>query len=108
MTQSQPELRLDAESLIEEAKPDHFPSKDEMANYLEAYAAKFGLPVRSGVRVDRLCRRDGSYAVSAGGAELVADQVVVAMANYQERRVPQFAKELDPRIVQTHSSDYRR
>ena len=35
------------------------------------------------------------------------DNVVVAMANYQRPRVPPFAKELDPGIVQIHSYDYR-
>ena len=30
--------------------PAHaFPTKDEMADYLEAYAARFELPVRTGV-----------------------------------------------------------
>jgi putative flavoprotein involved in K+ transport len=36
------------------APPNHFPTKDEMADYLEAYAARFVLPVRSNSRVDRL------------------------------------------------------
>src|SRR5512139_1084458 len=31
-----------------------FPTKDEMADYLEAYAGRFHLPIRSGVRVDSL------------------------------------------------------
>jgi choline dehydrogenase-like flavoprotein len=30
----------------------HYPTKDEVAGYLEAYAVRFQLPVRSGVRVD--------------------------------------------------------
>src|SRR6185369_8334639 len=75
-------------------------TKDEMADYLESYAARFGLPVRSGVRVDRVSRDGGRYLVQAG-------DIVVAMASYQEPRVPAFAKELDARIVQLHSSDYR-
>ena len=33
-----------------------FPTKDEMADYLEAYAAKFDLPVRTSQRVQRLSR----------------------------------------------------
>src|SRR5215813_12143627 len=36
------------------ARGDAFPTKDQMADYLELYADRFGLPVRSGVRVDRL------------------------------------------------------
>ena len=38
------------------APPDSFPTKDAMANYLESYAAHFKLPVRSGVRVERMHR----------------------------------------------------
>jgi putative flavoprotein involved in K+ transport len=89
------------------APPDSFPTKDEMADYLEEYAAHFELPVRTGVRVDRLTREQGRYVVHAGEARLEADQVVVAMANYQAPRVPDFARELAPDIVQLHSSEYR-
>src|SRR3546814_10039304 len=35
---------------------DYFPTKDEMADYLEAYAARFELPVGSGARVDQIGR----------------------------------------------------
>ena len=82
-------------------------TKDEMADYLEGYAAQFDLPVRSGVRVDRLSRVDGHFEVNAGERRLEADQVVVAMSNYQSPRVPPFATELDPAIVQLHSHEYR-
>jgi len=36
-----------------------------------------------------------------------ADHVVVAMSSYQVARVPAFAKELRPDILQMHSSEYR-
>jgi putative flavoprotein involved in K+ transport len=84
-----------------------FPTKDDMADYLAAYAARFKLPVRSGVRVDRLTRTGNRYLVVAGEMRLEAEHVVVAMANYQRHRVPDFAPELDPQIVQLHSCDYR-
>jgi putative flavoprotein involved in K+ transport len=47
-----------------------FPTKDAMADYLEAYAARFDLPVRTGVRVDRLSRDGDRYVVAAGTAGL--------------------------------------
>ena len=84
-----------------------FPPKDAMADYLEAYVARFGLPLRTGVRVDRLERRNGRFLVSAGDHRFEAENVVVAMANYQKPRTPSFASELDPAIVQIHSVDYR-
>src|SRR5215216_3341750 len=35
-----------------------FVTKDMLADYLEAYAARFGLPVRTSTTVDRLSRQD--------------------------------------------------
>jgi putative flavoprotein involved in K+ transport len=84
-----------------------FPSKDEMADYLEAYATHFRLPVRTGVRVDGVAREGDRFVVSAGHQRFIADNVVVAMANYQDPVVPPFARELDARIVQLHCKDYR-
>jgi putative flavoprotein involved in K+ transport len=84
-----------------------FPTKDEMADYLEDYAARFALPVRTGVTVDRLAREGDGYVVTAGDRSFEADHVVVAMATYQRHRVPAFAPELDPDVVQLHSRDYR-
>jgi len=89
------------------APPDSFPTKEEMADYLEAYARHFELPVRTGVRVDGLSRSGGRYVVTAGDRRFEADHVVVAMANYQAPRVPSFAADLDPAIVQLHSHEYR-
>jgi putative flavoprotein involved in K+ transport len=88
--------------------PYAFPTKDQMADYLEAYAARFSLPVRTGVRVDRVSRMgDGSLLVSAGHRQIHARHVVVAMADFQRPRIPPFAAELDGSIVQLHSSAYR-
>jgi putative flavoprotein involved in K+ transport len=90
------------------AAPHTFPTKDEMADYLEAYAKHFQLPVRTGTRVERLTREGDRYVVIAGGRRLEASHVVVAMASYQRPRVPSLASDLDPGIVQMKSLDYRR
>ena len=83
------------------------PTKDEMADYLEAYARRFELPVRSGMRVQSV-RRDGDrYLVRAGGAVFEADDVIVASGAHDEPRVPSIASDLRPDIVQLHSSAYR-
>jgi putative flavoprotein involved in K+ transport len=84
-----------------------FPTKDEMADYLEHYARSFSLPVRSGIRVQRLSRLGSRFVVVAGGQRFEADNVVVAMANYQRPRTPAFAGDLDRHIVQLHSFEYR-
>ena len=82
-------------------------TKDGMADYLEGYASHFDMPVRTGVRADRLSKQNGRFVVRAGERQFEADQVVVAMSNFQSPRVPSFAAELDPTIVQLHSNEYR-
>jgi putative flavoprotein involved in K+ transport len=89
------------------ASPNDFPTKDAMGDYLEAYAARFKLPVRTGMRVDKVTRRGAQYFIEAGDRHFRAEHVIIAMAKYQEPWVPDFASELDPRIRQLHSCDYR-
>ncbi|HXV33834.1 MAG TPA: NAD(P)-binding domain-containing protein [Gaiellaceae bacterium] len=86
-----------------------FPTAGEMADYLEAYAERWELPVRSGVTVDGVERNGGGYRVTAGDRRLDADNVVVATGVFQHEHpiVPEFAAELDPGIAQLHSADYR-
>jgi putative flavoprotein involved in K+ transport len=85
----------------------HYPTKDDVARYLERYAARFSLPVRGGVRVDGLTRHGDCFLVSAGERRFEAANVVVASGAYHHPRVPGFASELDPGIRQLHSSGYR-
>jgi putative flavoprotein involved in K+ transport len=89
------------------APPFSFPTKDQMADYLDAYAKHFDLPVRTGIKVDRVSRDGARYVVDAGDRRFEADHVVVAMSTYQEGRVPDFAQALDPGVVQLHSREYR-
>ena len=84
-----------------------YPTKDEVANYLESYAARFRLPIHTGIRIDGLSRDDGGYVVTSGLSRYHADNVVVATGGYSTARIPVFASELDPSIVQFHSSEYR-
>jgi putative flavoprotein involved in K+ transport len=89
------------------APPHSFPTKDQLADYLEAYATRFQLPVRTGVRLDRLSRDGGRFVVAAGDRSWGADNVVVAMSSFQVPRVPSYANELGPDIVQLHAAGYR-
>ena len=89
------------------APPFAYPTRDQVADYLEAYAARFQLPVRNGVRVDRLAWHRGRFLVAAGDRRWEADRVVVATGGYQRHRIPAFAAELDQDIVQLDTSSYR-
>jgi putative flavoprotein involved in K+ transport len=83
-----------------------FPTKDEMADYLEAYAKRFALDVRNGVTVERLSKEDGRFLLTCPDGTFTADTVIVATGSHRTPRTPGFAAGLDPRIVQLHSSEY--
>src|SRR6266550_1585040 len=87
--------------------PSPTPPKDQVADYLEAYATRFDLPVRTGVRVDRLSRDGDRYVVAAGDSRILADHVVVASGAHHKPRIPAFAVDLDPRILQLDPNRYR-
>jgi putative flavoprotein involved in K+ transport len=95
-----PGLRFPAPALA-------FPTKDEMGDYMEAYVARFDLSVRTGVRVDRLSRQGERFVLEAGDRRFEADDVVVASGASRHPKFPAFASELDPALVQLHSSQYR-
>jgi putative flavoprotein involved in K+ transport len=88
-------------------QPWAYPTKDETADYLEAYARAFELPVRTGVRVDRLSKTGDRFEVTCGQHALFAEKVVVATGAFNNPRVPSFARDLDASIVQLHSKEYR-
>ena len=89
------------------AAPDTYPGKDDVASYLQAYAAKFKLPVRLDVKVTSLTRGGGGYVAKAGGEALEARQVVVATGPFQVPFIPPIADALDPGVHQVHSAHYR-
>lgn len=87
--------------------PDAFPTKAAVADYLEAYAEHFDLPIELGVRVNGLRRTPDGYLVTSTDREFVADNVIVAMASFQIPSIPEFADDIAPDIVQLHSNEYR-
>lgn len=89
------------------ARAGTFPTKDQMADYLESYAQRFHLPIRHGATVRALDRVDGRYRLYTDDMAYEAEHVVVAMASFQKPLVPAFARDLDPSITQIQAGSYR-
>jgi putative flavoprotein involved in K+ transport len=87
-----------------------YPQKDEVAAYLERYAVHWDLPVRMSTRVDGVQPGlDGGYILAVGDSTISCDNVVVATGTFgRTPSIPDFAGDLDPSIMQLHSSEYRR
>ncbi len=88
--------------------PWSLPGKDDVADYLEDYAARFELPVRTDTAVSNLRRDDGRFVLTTDAGSLGADNAVVATGPFHHPCVPSFSGELDRGVFQLHSSDYHR
>lgn len=90
------------------ARRDHYPSKDEVARYLQAYQEMHGLPVRHGARVVE-CRSigEGFQVRTEGGETFTGRAVIVATGPFQKPFTPLLSQELDSAIQQLHSSRYQ-
>ena len=88
-------------------RPDTYPTKDPVADYLQAYAAAFNLPVRLNARVTWLSKTAEGFEIHIQDEIFRARQVVVATGPFQVPYVPPAAQRLDGSVTQLHSADYR-
>ena len=86
---------------------DYYPSKDEVAAYLQSYASAFDMPVRPNAGVTSLARNGQGYVVATRDEVFRASQVVVATGPFQAPFVPQMARDLDASVAQINSAQYR-
>ncbi len=88
------------------APASSFPTKDQMADYLEAYARDGGLRVHTGVAASKLARQGDTYLLETTRGPVEAQHVVVA-TGYQQPKVPALAAGIDPAIRQLHAGQYQ-
>ena len=88
------------------APADTYPTKDQVADYLTAYAERHAFPVLTSTSVTRLVPYDGGFAAHTSQGVLRARQVVVATGAFQHRQVPEVSTEFSTGLPQLHSSDY--
>ena len=85
---------------------NYFPSKDDVADYLEEYASNFNLPVHHNVKVENLNRYDKGYQIITNTARFSTRNVIVATGPYHLPFIPNYANQLTADIIQLHSSAY--
>jgi putative flavoprotein involved in K+ transport len=88
--------------------PDGFVPKEEIADYLVAYAAQNNAPIRTGVEVKSVQRIPGKagYRIETSDGEFEAANVVAATGAFQRPVIPAVAPD-DSNLIQIHSSSYR-
>jgi putative flavoprotein involved in K+ transport len=88
--------------------PDGYPTKDEIADYLESYARRFDLPVRLNAGA-RSLERDGDAfrAALTDGSVVEARAVVLASGAFQTPSIPAVAAGFAPAVAQLSAASYR-
>jgi putative flavoprotein involved in K+ transport len=84
-----------------------YPGKEEIADFLQAYAEESQLPIRLNTQVTSLTREDGTYVARSEDTEIRAQRVVVATGPFHVPFIPAVARDLDPDLPQIHSAEYR-
>jgi putative flavoprotein involved in K+ transport len=88
--------------------PRRYPTRLEVADYLDAYARHFSLPVGLDEPVRTLEQVDGvGYLATTDHAHYRARQVVIATGPFQEPRIPSFARLLPDSVHQIPATSYR-
>lgn len=89
--------------------PDGYMLKNEIVDYLDGFADSFEAPLRENVTVRKISpQSQGGYRIETTTGTWSCDQVVIATGGYDNPIIPSYAQDLDTRIKQIHSIDYRR
>ncbi len=88
--------------------PDAFATKDQVAEYFVAYAAKIDAPIRTGIEVTSVRKVDGTpgFRVETTAGPIDARYVVAATGAFQKPVIPPVIPD-SAGIPQIHSSSYR-
>lgn len=85
---------------------DSYPTREQLADYLEQYAAEFSLPVVHGTRVTAITHDGDAFVAETSRGSVRARAVVIATGPFQYPRIPRVGARLDTSVAQLHSSAY--
>ena len=87
--------------------PDGYMSRAEVVEYLEAYAASFDPPLRTGVTVTSVRASSGGFTVETDEGGWRARNVVIATGDCHQPFVPPFASDLADDVLQVVPTRYK-
>ena len=88
--------------------PDHYPSRDEVTDYLERYAARLDVEIQTNTRVETI-RQDGNgfLVLTEDGRALPASGIVAASGSFSNPYRPSFPGDETFTGELSHVADYR-
>lgn len=86
---------------------DRFPTKDEVASYLNKYVSSLELPISLNCKVLSVERKGDGFLITTSRNTLQSSNVIVSTGPFHTPFIPAFSKNLSSAILQMHSSEYR-
>jgi putative flavoprotein involved in K+ transport len=89
--------------------PDGFMLRDDVVDYMERFAERGALPIRTGITVRSVERapEGPGFLVHSDAGTIGADAVVVAVGSFQTPRTPAWSRDLPESILQLGATEYR-
>ncbi len=88
--------------------PDHYPSRDEVADYLDRYAARLDVEIRTNTRVETIGQDGKAFLVlTDDGRASPASGIVAASGSFSNPYRPSFQGEETFTGELSHAADYR-
>jgi putative flavoprotein involved in K+ transport len=89
-------------------EPSGYPTKDEIADYLESYAGHFAIPIQLNAEIRSLDQVDGKFrAMTTENLEIEARAVVIASGAFQVPRIPALSAAFSSEVCQLTATSYR-
>lgn len=86
--------------------PNSYPTKNEMADYLEGYVAHFNLPYRMNTMVTGIEKKNDYFNIYTEDEKLQSKKVFIASGAFQKPFIPPVIKNEDNAVSHVHSSLY--
>ncbi|MFT4417193.1 flavin-containing monooxygenase [Fredinandcohnia humi] len=84
-----------------------YPTKDEIADYLENYANVHGLPIQLNTSIKKVSKINGEFKLETSKGDIFTRNVIIATGPFQNPAIPSFAGRLSQDVLQLHSSQYK-
>lgn len=85
-----------------------YPTKNEIADYLEDYQKKFDIPISLNNKVTQVIKEGGVFKISTTSKEpYFCKNIIIATGPFQVPFIPELSESLGSDIYQCHTVDYK-
>ena len=87
--------------------PDGFISRDELIRYFEKYIEIHQLPIKFNSKVSSIKQSKEGWRVITMHTTYLVDHVIISTGFFQSPKLPNFSDNIDTKIQQLHTSNYK-